>query len=88
MVFHGSLSDSKSPQAYRTILSILANLDNAVFRRVSIWLLISKFSSPFTNPFGIVPSDPTTIGITITSMSQFMSFSSKVYVLIALFLFF
>ena len=35
MVFHQSLSDSKSPQVSRTLLSILAILNNAVVRLVS-----------------------------------------------------
>ena len=38
-------------------------------------LLISKFSSPCTNPFVIVPSAPITIGITVTFM--FHSFFSS-----------
>ena len=32
MVFHGSLSDSKSPQVSRTLLSIIADLNNAYFQ--------------------------------------------------------
>ena len=35
MVFHWSLSDSKSPQVSRTLLSILAVLNNAVVWMVS-----------------------------------------------------
>ena len=35
MIFHWSLSDSKSPQVSRTLLSILAVLNNAVVRLVS-----------------------------------------------------
>ena len=34
MVFHWSLSDSKFPQVSRTLLSILADLNNAV-----VWVL-------------------------------------------------
>ena len=35
MVFHWSLSDSKSPQVFRTLLCILADLNNAVVWPVS-----------------------------------------------------
>ena len=54
MVYHWSLSDNKSPQVSRTLLSILADLSYAVVWIVSTHLLISKFSSPFTNPFIII----------------------------------
>ena len=67
MVFHWSLSDSMS-QDFMTLLSILANLNNAVVLMVSTCPLISKSSSLFTNPLGIVPSAPITISITITFM--------------------
>ena len=100
MVFHWSLSDSKSPQVSRTRLRILAVLSNAVVWIVStcpptsnlspesewqqassslqdssqysvVWIvsirpLISKFSSPFTNPLVTVLRAPITIGITVT----------------------
>ena len=75
MVFHWSLSDSKSPQVSRTLLSILADLNNAVVCMVSPCPLISKSSSPCTNPLVTVLSTPITIGITITFM--FYSFSSS-----------
>ena len=67
MVFHWSLSDSKSLQVSRTPLSILADLINAVVWIVST-LLISKSSSPCTNPLVTVPSAPITIGISVTFM--------------------
>ena len=51
MVSNWILSDGKSPQVCRTRLSILADLDNAVVRMVSTFLLISKSSAPFTKPF-------------------------------------
>ena len=70
MVSHWSLSDSKSPQVSKTLFSILADLNNAVVWTVSSCPLISKFSSPFTNPLGIVPSVRITIGITVTFMSH------------------
>ena len=68
MVFHWRLSDSKSPQVSRTLLSILANLNNAVVWVVSLRLLISKSSSPCTNLLVTIPRAPITIGITVTFM--------------------
>ena len=47
MVFHWSLSDSKSPQVSRTLLSILAVLNNVVVWMVSTYPPTSKSSSPF-----------------------------------------
>ena len=44
MVFHWSLSDSKSPQVSRTLLRILANLINVVILMVSALHLINKSS--------------------------------------------
>ena len=74
MVFHWSQSDSKSPQVSRTLLSILADLNNAVVWMVSTRPLISKFSRPSTHALVIVPRAPITIGITVNFM--FQSFSS------------
>ena len=68
MVFHWSLSDNKTPQVSRTLLSILANLNNAVVWMVSTRHLISKSSSPITNPLVTVTSAPITIGINVTFM--------------------
>ena len=65
MVFRWSLSDSKSPQVYRT-LSIQADLNYAVVWMASTYALIS--SSPFTNPFRIVLSATITIGVTVAFM--------------------
>ena len=48
MVFHWCLSDSKSPQVSRTLLSIL---NNAVVWMVTTRPLTSKSSSLFNNPF-------------------------------------
>ena len=56
MVFHWSLSDSKSPQVSRTRLRILAVLSNAVVWIVSTRPPTSKSSRPFNNPFVIVPN--------------------------------
>ena len=67
MVFHWSLSDSKSPQISRNRLSILAHLSKAV-----IWVSTSspnsKSSRPFNNPLVIVPNAPITIGTIVTFM--------------------
>ena len=68
MVFHWSLSDSKSPQVSRTRLSILAVLSNAVIWIVSTRLLTSKSSRPFNNPLVTVPNAPITIGTIVTFM--------------------
>ena len=68
MVSHGSLSDNKSPPLSRTILSILADLNNAAVWMISTRPLISKFSSPCTNPLVTVPREPITIGIIVTFM--------------------
>ena len=66
MVFHWSLSDSKSPQVSRTLLSILAVLNNVVVWMFSTRLPTSKSSSPFSNPLVTVPNAPVTIGINVT----------------------
>ena len=85
MVFHWSLSDSKSPQGSRILLSILAVLNNAVVRIVSTRLSTSKSSSPFNNPFVTLPKAPITIGIIVTfmfhsffnSLARYLSFFSN-----------
>ena len=68
MVFHRILSDSKSPQVSRTLLSILAALNNAVIWMVSTCPPTSKASSPFNNPSVTVPIAPITIGMIVTFM--------------------
>ena len=68
MVFHWNLSDSKSPQVFWTLLSILAALNNDVVWIVSTRRPISKSSSPFNNPLLTVPKVPIAIGIIITFM--------------------
>ena len=89
MVFHWSLSDSKSPQVSRTLLSILAVLNNAVVWMISSLPPTFKPSSPFSNPLVTVPNAPITIGIIVTFMfHSFFQFPCKVEVLILLFLFF
>ena len=89
MVFHWSLSDSKSPQVSRALLSILAVLNNVVVWMVSSRPPTPKSSSPFSNSLVTVPNAPITIGIIVTCMfHSFFQFSSKVEVLILLFRFF
>ena len=86
MVFHRSLSDSKSPQVSWILLSILAVFNNAVVWMVSTCPPTSKSSRPFNNPLVTVPKAPVTIGIIVTFMfHSFFQFSSKVEVLILLF---
>ena len=68
MVFHWSLSDSKSPQVSRTRLSILAVLNNAV-----VWMVPTRpptfnSSSPFSNPLVTDQNAPITISIIVTCM--------------------
>ena len=58
MIFHWSLSDSKSSQVSRTHLRILAVLSNAVIWIVSTRPPTSKSSRPFNNPLVIVPKAP------------------------------
>ena len=62
------MSDSKSPQVSRTLLSILADLNNAVVYIVSIRLVISKSSSQWINTLVTVPRAPITIGIFVAFM--------------------
>ena len=68
MVFHWSLSDSKSPQVSRTRVRILAVLSNAVVRIVSNCPPTSKSFMPFNNPFVILSNAPITIGTFVTFM--------------------
>ena len=68
MVFHWSLSDSKSPQISRTRPRILAVLSNAVVWIVSTRPPTSKSSRHFNNPLVIVPNTPITIGTIVTFM--------------------
>ena len=68
MVFHWSLSDSKSHQVSRTRISILAVFSNAVVWIVSTRPPTSKSSRPLNNPLVIVPNVPITIGTIVTFM--------------------
>ena len=80
MVFNWSLSDSKSSQVSRTLLSILADLNNAVVSTVSTRSVISQSSSPGTNPLVTVLRAP--IGIIVTFMfhSFFNSLARSRYI--------
>ena len=65
MVFHRSLSLSKSQQYDRIILSFLADLNNAMVSWLPLVLLFPNL--PYFLPiFGDLPSAPTTISITFT----------------------
>ena len=89
MVSHWSVSDNKSPQIFRTLLSILADLTNAVVWVVSTRPVISRSSSLCTNPLVTVPIAPITIGIIVTFMlHRFLIPLQKVEVIIPLFTFF
>ena len=76
MVFHWSLSDSKSPRVSRTLLSDLVVLNNAIVWMVSTLPSTSKSSNPFNNPLVTVPKVPITIGIIATCM--FYSFFNSI----------
>ena len=91
MVFHWSLIDRKSLQVSRTLLTILANLNNAVVWMLLILPLIFSSSSSLSTLLETVPSAPTTIGITIPLMFHsffFFYFSGKVQVFVNDFAFF
>ena len=91
MVFHKSLSNSKSPQVSGTLLSIRAVFKNTVVWMVSTLTLTFKSSRPFNNPLVVVPKAPITSGIIVNFMFHslfFFQFSIKVEVLILLFTFF
>ena len=78
-VFHWSLTDSKFPHVFRTLLSILTDVYNAAVCMVSSCPLISKSTSPCTKPFVTVMSAPITNSITVTFMfPDFFQFSCKV----------
>ena len=66
--FHWSLSDITSPQVYRTLLSILVDLNNTAGWRVSARPLMYQASSPISNPVGTVSNAPITVGITVIFM--------------------
>ena len=81
MVFHWSLSYSKSSQVSRTRLRILAVLSNAIIWIVSTRLPTSKSSRPFNDPLVVVLKAPITISIIVTFMfhSYFNSLARSRY---------
>ena len=89
MVSHWSLS-KKSLQILRTLLSILADLNNAAVWMVFTRPLISKSSSLFINHLVTVPRVPITISISVTFMlySFFNSLARLRYLSFFLFVFF
>ena len=66
MVFHWSLSDSKSPQVSRTRLRILAVSNSALVWIFSTCPPTSKSSRPFNNLLVILLKAPITIGTIVT----------------------
>ena len=94
MVFHWRLSDSKSPQVSRTLLSILAVFNNAVVWMVSTRLPTSKSSRPFNNLLFTVLKAPITIGIIVTFMfhnfinylarSRYLSLFSQIIIIMVI----
>ena len=68
MVFHWGLSDIKSLQVSKILLSILAVLNNVVVWMVSTRPPNSKSSSPFSNPLVTVQNAPITTGIIVTCL--------------------
>ena len=68
MVFHWSLFDSKSSQVCRTLLNILAGLNNEVVWMVSTRPLIYQSSTPFNNLSVTVSRTPITISINVILM--------------------
>ena len=81
MVSHWSLSGNKSPQVSRTLLSILADLNNPVVWMVPISPVISKSSNPCTYPLVTVPRASIIIGIIVAFMlhSLFNSLAKSRY---------
>ena len=78
-IFHRSFRDSKCPQFFRTLLRILADLNNAVFRMVSTCPVIFKSSSPCINPLVTVSRAPIIISIIVTFiLHRFFFFNSIV----------
>ena len=77
MVFHWRLSDSKSPQISRTLLSILAIFNNALVWMVSTRPPTSKFSRSFNNPLVTVPTHQSQLVQSILSYTIVFFFNSR-----------
>ena len=89
MVFHWSLSNNKSPQVFKTLLSILADLSNAVVWIVSTRPLISESSKSLYQSFGDCDKDTNYNGYHRQfPFPRLFQFPNKVEVLILLFTFF
>ena len=89
MVFHWSLSDSKSPQVSKNLLNILNDLNNATAWMVSTRPLFSLSSCPCTKSF-VDRTERTNYNWYHRHLHArfFFQFSSKVKVLNSLFAFF
>ena len=72
MVFYKRFSDSKSPQVSRTLLSIVAVLNNAVVGMVSSRPPTSKSPRPFNKHLVTVPTSSSS-----SSSSSGINFLSK-----------
>ena len=70
---YSSLSDSKSCQFSRTLLSILANINYAVVCMVLIRPLVCNFNSLFSKPLRIFPSPSIVNSITVTLIQKAFS---------------
>ena len=81
MIFLWILSDTKSPQVSRTLLSILVVLNNIVVWMVYTRPPTSKSTSPFSNPLLTVQIAPITIGMIVTFILRifFYSLSRMMY---------
>ena len=73
MVYHWSLSDSKSPQISKILFHILADLNKAVVCIVSCRSLIPRSSSPSTNLLVTIPRAPITTDIVDTLVLHIFS---------------
>ena len=79
VVFHLSMSDSKSPQISKNLWSILSDPNNAAVWMVLICLPISNSFSPFSKHLESISSEIITIGITVTLLfHNFFDFLSVV----------
>ena len=82
MFFHSSLSDRKSPQVSRTLLSILAVLND-----IAVWVVSThpQLPSPLNNPLVNVPNAPITIDIIVTFLFHSFLFICLFFVLFCFF---
>ena len=80
IIFHWSLSNCKSPQVSRILLSIQADLNNAYFQWSPL-VPLSTSCNPLIKLLGIILSAPITIGIIVTFMfhSFFSSLARSTY---------